>query len=139
MRKTGNESADALYGETSTAAAVESAEAGDTVSDSAIDTASESAIDTASESAIDAASDAAISPDPVTPSDGAVTETSDDESEDDPYGEELSMIEELIRNQEYTLRTVYNDQEASLARLIDSMNEFLDTYAEESEAKGMVS
>jgi hypothetical protein len=49
------------------------------------------------------------------------------------------MIEELIRSQEGTLKTVYNNQEAALARLIDSINELLDTYAEESDAKGIVS
>jgi hypothetical protein len=131
MEKTGNESADALYGETSTSAVVGGAEA-DAVSDSAIADVSDAAIDAASESAIGIASDAAVYAGSVTPSAESGAETSDEESDAELFADELRMIAELIKSQEDTLKTVYNDQEAALARLIDSMNELLDTYAKDS-------
>ncbi|MDR1292672.1 MAG: M28 family peptidase [Clostridiales Family XIII bacterium] len=124
MKKAGDESADALYGETSTSSAAESPGADEgAVTGPAIDGASGSAIygDEASPSAVEGeeAGGAVMGP------------------EEYPFSDELLMLEELIEGQENTLRNVYNDQEVALARLIDSMNELLDTYAEENGAKGV--
>jgi hypothetical protein len=107
-------------------------------SDAAITAASDAAIGAASDAAIDTASDAAVYTDSATSSAAADDETGDEISDAEFFSEELRMIEELIQSQENTLKTVYNGQEAALARLIDSMNELLDTYAKDSDAKSMV-
>jgi hypothetical protein len=155
MKKTGDESADALYGGISTGPAMGDAEAsGSAIADGASDSAitggaSDSAIaGDASDSAIaggasdsaiaGGASDSALSTDPDSPY-GEDTETGDAESDAGLFADELRLIEELIRSQEDTLKTVYNDQEVALARLIDSMNELLDTYTDEADSQGLVS
>ncbi|MDR1042708.1 MAG: M28 family peptidase [Clostridiales Family XIII bacterium] len=130
MSKLGNESAGALYGETSTASAMGGGEGGADVSESAIGDVSGSAIADASGSAVSTDADA--------PTSGAATGTIDAASEDELFSDELLMLEALIKSQEDALKTVYNNQESSLARLIDGMNELIDAYAGDSDSQGMV-
>ncbi|MDR0519618.1 MAG: M28 family peptidase [Clostridiales Family XIII bacterium] len=51
------------------------------------------------------------------------------------YAVEIGMIDKLIEGQAAALTEIYNGQEESLALLIDSMNELLDTYSPEEETE----
>ncbi|MDR1495467.1 MAG: M28 family peptidase [Clostridiales Family XIII bacterium] len=53
------------------------------------------------------------------------------------FAGEIQMIDYLIGNQEDMLRAVYNGQEDALARLTESMNELIDTYASDSRTENV--
>jgi hypothetical protein len=74
---------------------------------------------------------------------GAGVTDADDTDEDtatsaaDMFADEIRALDKLISNQEDELRAVYNGQEDALAKLIDSMNELLDTYTNEDGTEEM--
>ncbi|MDR2162845.1 MAG: M28 family peptidase [Clostridiales Family XIII bacterium] len=79
-------------------------------------------------------SPSAVEVDPSSSS-GAGSSASGEQALD--FAAELAMIDELIKSQEDTLIAVYNGQEDALARLTDSMNELLDTYADDARVEDM--
>jgi hypothetical protein len=73
----------------------------------------------------------------ASPSMGGVGQADGNGPEEMLFEEEILMLDKLIAGQEDALRAVYNSQEEALAKLIDSMNELLDTYADEGDVEEM--
>jgi hypothetical protein len=132
LKKSGDRTADALYGSTVTGAAVTGAAVtGAAVTDAAVTGAGLSPGD----------ADAAVTGEALVSPAGAREDESGapDDAGADGYlfADELSMIDDLIKKQEYILKAVYNSQEEALAALTDSMNELLDIYANDERLGGV--